>query len=204
MKQESDVANYLFGLRTLNDKSNFKSKPFSSKATVAFLEEENKEACLESCWYCKDTRHKKLLNYASFLDLSLNERYKFVKSMKLWNKCLSSKHRTPACKRTNTCGVDACCGAFQHSLLHRFIDSKKLHTSEKSTSTSDTIENTNVFSALVSNKTRTESSCGAVYLCVVPVRVAHKNKSILTYAFLNQGSTHIFCDKNLVKTNVSL
>ena len=42
MKQESDVANSLFGLRALNNKSNAKSKPFSSKATVAFLEEENK------------------------------------------------------------------------------------------------------------------------------------------------------------------
>ena len=30
--------------------------------------------------------------------------------------------------------------------------------------------------------------------------VAHKNKSILTYAFLDQGCTHTFCNKNLVKT----
>ena len=29
---------------------------------------------------------------------------------------------------------------------------------------------------------------------------SYKNKSILTYAFLDQGSTHTFCDKNLVKT----
>ena len=90
--------------------------------------------------------------------------------------------------------------AVQEHLLHRSIDSKKLHTREKSTLTSDTIENTNLSSALVSNKIRNENSSGAVYLFVVPVRVAHKNKSILTYAFLDQGSTHIFCDKNLVKT----
>ena len=50
VKQESDVANSLFGLRTLNDKSNPKSKPSSSKATVAFLEEENKRTGLGSCW----------------------------------------------------------------------------------------------------------------------------------------------------------
>ena len=199
VKQESDVANSLFGLRTLNDKSNPKSKPSSSKATVAFLEEENKRTGLGSCWYCKDTRHK-LLNCASFLNLSLNERYNFVKTTKLCHKCLSSKHRTPACKRTNTCKVDGCSGAFHHTLLHRSVDSKKLHTCEKSTSTSDTIENTNVSSALLSNKIRAESSFGTVYLCVVPVRVAHKNKSILTYAFLDQGSTHTFCDENLVKT----
>ena len=199
VKQESDVANSLFGLRTLNDKSNPKSKPSSSKATVAFLEQENKRTGLGSCWYCKDTRHK-LLNCASFLNLSLNERYKFVKTRKLCHKCLSSKHRTPACKRTNTCKVDGCSGAFHHTLLHRSVDSKKLHTCEKSTSTSDTIENSNVSSALLSNKIRAESSSGTVHLCVVPVRVAHKNKSILTYAFLDQGSTHTFCDENLVKT----
>ena len=67
VKQESDVANSLFSLRTLNDKSNPKSKSFSSKTTVAFLKEENKKAGLGSCWCCKDTRHK-LLNCASFLD----------------------------------------------------------------------------------------------------------------------------------------
>ena len=157
VKQESDVANSLFGLRTLNDKSNPKSKPSSSKATVAFLEEENKRTGLGSCWYCKDTRHK-LLNCVSFLNLSLNERYKFVKTTKLCHKCLSSKHRTPACKRTNTCKVDGCSGAFHHTLLHRSVDSKKLNTCEKSTSTSDAIENTNVSSALLSNKIRAESS----------------------------------------------
>ena len=154
---------------------------------------------LGSFWYCKDTEHK-LLNCASFLDLSLNERYKFVKSIKLYHNCLSSMHRTPACKRKNTCGVAACSGAFYHTLLHQSIDSKKLHTRKKYTSTSDTIENTNAASSLVSNKIRAESSSGAVYLCVVPVRVAHKNKSILTYAFLDQDSTHTFCDENLVKT----
>ena len=72
--------------------------------------------------------------------------------MNLCHKYLSSKHRTPACKRTNTCGVDDCSGAFHYTLLYRFIDSKKLYTREKSTSTSDTIENTNVSRALVSNK----------------------------------------------------
>ena len=183
----------------MNDKSNPKSKPFSPKATVVFLEEENKNAGLGSCWYCKDTRHK-LLNCASFLNLLLNGCYKFVKSTKLCHKCLGSKHQMPACKRTNTCRVNGCSGAFHHTLLHRSVDSKKLHTCEKSTSIFDTIENTNVSSALVSNKIRAENSSGTVYLCVVLVRVAHKNKSILTYAFLDQGSTHTFCDKNLVKT----
>ena len=34
--------------------------------------------------------------------------------MKLCHKRLRSKHRTPACKRTNTCEVDGCSVAFHH------------------------------------------------------------------------------------------
>ena len=40
----------------------------------------------------------------------------------------------------------------------------------------------------------------AVYLCVVPVRVNFGTKQVLTYAFLDQGSTHSFCNQKLVKT----
>ena len=35
-------------------------------------------------------------------------------------------------------------------------------------------------------------------LCVVPVRVQHKDKKALTYAFFNQGSSHSFCDQTLI------
>ena len=39
----------------------------------------------------------------------------------------------------------------------------------------------------------------AVYLCVVHVRVNYGTKQVLTYAFLDQGSTHTFCNQKLVK-----
>ena len=41
LKLKSDVANFFFGLRIFDDKSNFKSKPSSYKATVAFTKEKN-------------------------------------------------------------------------------------------------------------------------------------------------------------------
>ena len=50
---------------------------------------------------------------------ALNERYKFVKSIKLCQKCLSSKHRTPTCKRTNTCGVDWSVLPYHPSSIYR-------------------------------------------------------------------------------------
>ena len=41
-------------------------------------------------------------------------------------------------------------------------------------------------------------------MCVVPVRVRYDNAEDHTYAFLDQGSTHIFCDTKLINAlNVS-
>ena len=43
-----------------------------------------------------------------------------------------------------------------------------------------------------------------VYLCIVPVRVRYDNAEVHTYAFLDQGSTHTFCDTKLINAlNVS-
>ena len=43
-----------------------------------------------------------------------------------------------------------------------------------------------------------------VYLCVVPVRVRYDNAEVHTYAFLDLGSTHTFCDTKLINAiNVS-
>ena len=38
-----------------------------------------------------------------------------------------------------------------------------------------------------------------VYPCVVPVKVAYGGKTVHTYAFLDQGSTHSFCGKSLIQ-----
>ena len=39
-----------------------------------------------------------------------------------------------------------------------------------------------------------------VYLCVVPVRVRYKERVVLMYAFLDQESTHTFCNKTLIQS----
>ena len=42
-------------------------------------------------------------------------------------------------------------------------------------------------------------SLEGVYLCVVPVKVQHEGKTVFTFAFLDQGSTHSLCDTKLVQ-----
>ena len=45
---------------------------------------------------------------------------------------------------------------------------------------------------------RKGKSLHKVYLCVVPVNVTFEDKSVITYAFLDQRSTQCFCGKTLV------
>ena len=53
---------------------------------------------------------------------------------------------------------------------------------------------------MLSTVSKATDSDANVYLCVVPVRVKYEEKEILTYAFLDQGSTHTFCDKTLTQS----
>ena len=58
--------------------------------------------------------------------------------------------------------------------------------------------NSTVSSLKTRQMTDNEDFINAVYLCVVPVKVTVDNKEVLTYAFLDQGSTHSFCNKKLI------
>ena len=156
---------------------------------------------LGACFYCKDTAHK-LLECPTFKSAPLGKRSEFVKANKLCYKCLSSRHRTPVCSKTNNCTVEGCTGSFHHTLLHPQKQFKPPSTSSSSSSgiaTSPTqTENIKACSIVNTDSTICKPLSADVYLCVVPVRVFFNNRSVVTYAFLDQGSTHSFCDKKLV------
>ena len=50
------------------------------------------------------------------------------------------------------------------------------------------------------NSVKSVTSFNAVYLCVVPVKVNYGGNQVVTYAFLDQGSSHSFCNQWLVDT----
>ena len=125
----------------------------------------------------------------------VEKRFTFVKSSKLCHKCLSPKHRTLECKRKKPCQKCDCAKSFHHTLLH-FPKSElkgKISTVDVGTSTTE-CEKVEAFSS-----TRKYKLSGpSVYLCVVPVIIEWQGKQIKTYAFLDQGSTHSFCDIGIV------
>ena len=203
----SDEANSLFGLRSLTTKpvagaankpaSKVKASSFNVSSTGYITKKADQSSKLKAgaCWYCTESSHK-LAKCKKFLSITVKERYNFVKSNKLCHKCLTSKHRTPDCTKSDVCEVRGCSGKFHHTILHYSNkDDKGKPSSSQDTSSSQSKPNsTNTTSSTVVDK----SVGSGVYLCVVPVIVHCDGKEFTTYAFLDQGSTHTFCDQGLV------
>ena len=220
----SDEANSLYGRRVLGTQStkppskaqttpdirksassyNVTSKPTSSNSSKPAT------SIPFACFYCKDINHG-LLECAKFRGAPLHERSKFIKENKFCYKCLGSRHRTQGCTKQNTCKVKGCTGTFHLTLLHpsqrNLPDASKdtdasTPAPDIATSSSTSPNNSAVFcSSAVCSVYSNESPqrANAVYLCVVPVRVNYGTKQVVTYAFLDQGSTHTFCNQKLVK-----
>ena len=99
-----------------------------------------------------------------------------------------------------------CTGTFHHTLLHKpkrspneqvqRSDSKDSKHKDEGCDKKEINDNHSVVTCAHSSNN--------VYLCVVPVLVYDSTIKVRTYAFLDQGSTHTFCDRKLLKTlNIS-
>ena len=198
--RESEEMNSLYGRRVFGSHSDSKgSHKKTTKSTYNFAVSyanlnNNVPLCTNSCWHCNERSHK-LHDCPKFLILDAKDRSSFVKSKRLCYKCLSSRHKTGDCQRTNCCSVEGCKGTFHHTLLHK---SNFKHRSKESVSVETKPLADEKPSGTTSAVTCSQVSNG-VYLCVVPVRVKYGGHEALTYAFLDQESSQSFCDKKLIE-----
>ena len=120
VQQESEEANFLFGLSSLNVKPSTSKVKASSYTTTSFnssdqgLKPHNRWG---ECWYCKSNTHR-LIDCKEFTKISIEDLFEFIKRTRLCHKCFSSRHRTPQCKKVNSCTVEGCTNPFHHTLLH--------------------------------------------------------------------------------------
>ena len=184
---QAEVVNSLFGRRLFSttatkvkSTSSFVSNSASNSVSVA-------KPCFV-CYYCDKPSHA-FRNCPEFNNASVQERIKFVKTKKYCHKCLSSKHRTPQCLKQNTCSVEGCTGTFHHTLLH---------LPRRNETTSQTRQPDSNVASTCSTSSNADIGSSGVYMCVIPVKVYYGSKSVVTYAFLDQGSTHTFCTTKLV------
>ena len=125
----SDEANSLFGLQSLTIKSvaSAANKPaskakassfnVSSAGSVTKKADQSSKLKAGVCWYYNQSSYE-LAEYKYFLSTMINECYNFIKSNKQCHKCLSLKHRTPDCIKSNVCEVKGCSNKFHHTILH--------------------------------------------------------------------------------------
>ena len=160
-----------------------------------------------ACFFCKSPSHR-LLECPEFKATPLAKRSSLVKGLKLCYKCLSPNHRAPSCSKQNTCSAVGCTGTFHHTLLHPWKQRSRPSSTNTCDSPCPSISNSASSQAESSSSTVCSLSgvyqCNGkslqnVYLCVVPVNVTFKTKSVITYAFLDHGSTHSFCGKALLR-----
>ena len=217
---KSDEFNSLFGSRIHGTKPNLQTYKGNAKTpgasgntknrAISFNVKTSRSPQVESkdvgfaCFFCKSKSHK-LVDCQKFQKVYFTERFSFIKfkTNKFCYKCLSSKHRSPNCGRRNTCTVNGCTGTFHHTLLHPVMQTKPssenpaVNEDNKSSSKSTTNDDTTLACSLQSSSGHPARNRNNVYLCLVPVDVKYKNKSVRTYAFLDHRSTRSFCDKKL-------
>ena len=129
------------------------------------------------------------------------DRIQFLKSKHLCFGCLSSNHAVKECPERKTCTV-ANCGRKHITILHTNISNRTRaaeipaeSTLPRKESTSPREESTRVRNAMVN---LAHSKIG---MAVVPVKVWLKSASspVITYAFLDSGSSSSFCTESLMR-----
>ena len=205
VSQESLELNSLFGMRSLSIKSTKATTKIKASSYGVITSTSSKTFKPNTplqpgcCWFCKDSNHK-LPDCGKFKNISVQKRSEFVKTSKLCHKCLSSKHRTPECKRSKTCAIEGCTGSFHHTILHRPASDGKEKSTSRDVGTSTVGIGVDIpATCAFANRSQRSLSESSVYLCIIPVKVTYNGKCVTTYAFLDQGSTHSFCDKSLVE-----
>ena len=205
VQNESDKLNSLFGLRNLSVKVNkpefkVKASSYSVSSNKSTLKKDTKSLLkTRVCWFCNDSSHK-LLECKTFLSKSVKDRTSFVKSRKLCLKCLNARHRTLECTKERTCNVDGCKGTYHYTLLHYPREIKQKETSLRDTSSeTSSAEGSSEKASSYSILNQQLHSDSDVYWCVVPVFIRNGDKEYCSYAFLDQGSSHTFCDDYLIE-----
>ena len=141
------------------------------------------------CIYCKIDH--KIEDCLKFANLPISDRVTFNRRNRLCDNCFKGGHISSFCRSKSLCTFKDC-SRKHHTLLHQNFTDRSYNRSSPSPSTSN---------GLLPDSRRSvhfaSSDANCVFLNVVPVKVFYKNREIVTYAFLDQGSTTTLCDQNL-------
>lgn len=136
-----------------------------------------------------------------FKTMDVQERWRFVVNFKLCRICFGN-HLSFRCKKRRSCGINSC-ERKHNPLLHE--ESKKndgakpcdgsvdAHVSQNSATTSNNVQSISN-ATICHNRNQGDES---VYFRIIPVTLYSANRSIDTYAFLDEGSSVTLMEKSL-------
>ena len=149
---------------------------------------------------CCPKRHL-LWDCSTFARKSLNARLQFMREKRLCDNCAKRGHISKFCYGKSRC-TKSNCTLEHHTLVHQepsgSTNTNKPSNCKIPSKSAGTSTERNSGPSEVCNYSTTAFNSSDVYLKVIPVRVSAGNKSVLTYAFLDQGSTATLCDKRLL------
>ncbi|XP_074031706.1 uncharacterized protein [Leptinotarsa decemlineata] len=134
----------------------------------------------KSCICCKKNVHH-LTECSEFKSMPVDGRWSIITENKICFSCLSFYHNLKQCRKRKVCGVQQC-PKFHHKLLHKDVP----QTINEGNNVDDSaIVGTN--SHVFNNK--------SVLLKILPVVVTCRNKTVETYALLDDASTISLIDE---------
>ena len=155
-----------------------------------------------SCLYCND--HHALESWKSLRSRPYEERIEFMKSKRLCFGCLSTEHTARNCPKRKTCAIVNCTRKHP-TVLHTNSVARRPEANNATTSTSSREEVLHVQSAMVNADGKISALVGTdaskTAMAVVPVKVWPKGNGtpVITYAFLDNGSSSSFCTEALMR-----
>ena len=155
-----------------------------------------------SCLYCND--HHALESCKSLRSRPYGERIEFMKSKRLCFGCLSTEHIARNCPKRKTCAIVNCTRKHP-TVLHTNSVARCPEANNATASTSSREEVLRVQSAMVNTGGRISPFVGTdtsrTAMAIVPVKVWPKGNGtpVITYAFLDSGSSSTFCTEALMR-----
>lgn len=150
-----------------------KKKPGSFKSEQSSNTNSSGSSEKKCCPMCKSHEHI-AEKCVEFTKLSVNERWKFVKEMKLCRRCLVAHTRWPC--EGEVCGVQGC-QKRHHRLLHYVPEPEKPLATTNATVTVH------------------QQSVSSTLFKILPVTLYGKSGAVDTYAFLDDGSSATLLEK---------
>ncbi|XP_062537639.1 uncharacterized protein LOC134205954 [Armigeres subalbatus] len=129
------------------------------------------------CLVCKDTGHK-VRECKQFGDMTVDERWKTIQAYSLCRTCIGAHGKRP-CKSKKLCDIEGC-QAKHHTLLH---------------STQTRSEVSEPIRGIMNHHHAARSSL----FRILPVTLFANNRSIVVYAFLDEGSSRTLIEEDVIK-----